>query len=58
MDINKENAEVITATELMKINPNKIKYEGQSSMDDNGDYVLFYSIYTKFYQVKTNLFNI
>ena len=58
MSIVKKTAEIITATELLKINPTKIKFEGQSSVSDNGDYTLFYSIYTKFYQVKSNMFNI
>ena len=57
MNKNKENAEVITVTELLKINPNKLKFEGQSNANDNGDYTLFYSIYGKFYQVKSNLYN-
>ena len=48
----------ITATELLKINPSKLKFEYQTEHDEFGDYVMYYSINNTKYAVKTNLYNL
>lgn len=46
----------ITATELLKLNPTRLKWEGQSNANDSGDYEMYYSINDVHYLVKSNLF--
>ena len=47
----------ITATELLKLDRSKIKFEHQTEADEFGDYVMYYSINSTKYAVKMNLFN-
>lgn len=57
MNNSKENAEVITATELLKLDKSNIVFEGQTEVDENFDYSVFYSIHNKFYEVKQNMYD-
>lgn len=57
MNNSKENAEVITATELLKLDKSNIVFEGQTEVDENFDYSAFYSIHGKFYEVKRNMYD-
>tara|TARA_R100000900_G_scaffold121486_1_gene96035 strand:- start:5 stop:190 length:186 start_codon:yes stop_codon:yes gene_type:complete len=53
------NAEVVTATELFEI-VNNCKhhwFEGQTPSDDEGNYIMYYVIDSKYYRVNRNLFN-
>lgn len=47
----------ITATELLKLDRSKIKFEHQTEADELGNYVMYYSINSTKYAVKMNLFN-
>ena len=51
----KENAEVITATELLKLDSSNIMFEGQTEVDENLNYSTFYSIHGKFYEIKETI---
>ena len=57
MNNNKETAEVITATEILKLDKSKLEFEGQTEMDKDFNYTSFYSIGKKFYQVKRNMYD-
>jgi hypothetical protein len=48
----------ITATELLNLDKSKIMFTHQTEADEFGDYVVYYSINSTKYAVKTNLFNL
>tara|TARA_R100001463_G_scaffold106247_4_gene160858 strand:- start:64 stop:294 length:231 start_codon:yes stop_codon:yes gene_type:complete len=52
----KSEPELITSTELLKLNTSALKFEYQTPADDNGNYAIYYSIYNKHYMVQMNMY--
>ena len=49
-------ATVVTATELYAASENPT-FEGQTRVDDDGNYTMFWSIDNKYYKTNNNLFS-
>lgn len=52
----KSEPELITSTELLKLNTSALKFEYQTPADDNGNYATHYTIHNKQYMVLMNLY--